>query len=116
AALARFNSRRPLPQPEAPPTPEEADPAVPPPPEEWVHAPKVPCGAFVGHALASFRDSASAPGEIKDVYMLAPGDLIDITTVSGVNADEGGRLSGVRDRLLVTGYFKSEMSEYDAGL
>ena len=57
--------------------------------------------AFVGHALASFRDRTAKPGEVKDLYMLAPGDVIDITTVSGVSADEGGRLSGVRDRFVV---------------
>src|SRR5581483_4928694 len=38
------------------------------------------------------------------------------TTVSGANDDDGGRLTGVRDRVLLAGYFKSEMSEYDSGL
>src|SRR5439155_18728387 len=73
-------------------------------------------GAFVGYAIASYRDKYAAPGEVKDMYMLAPGDLIELTTVSGVSANEGGRLTGVRDRCLVTGYLKTEMSEYDAGL
>ncbi|HEY1377453.1 MAG TPA: FtsX-like permease family protein [Gemmataceae bacterium] len=123
-ALERYNSlHRPLPPPpEPPPAAAAADPAgdpqagTPPPPDEWVHEPKVLRGAFVGHALASFRDRSAKPGEVKDVYLLAPGDAIELTTVSGVNADEGGRLTGVRDRMLVTGYFKSEMSETDAGL
>ena len=46
--------------------------------------------------------------------MIAPGDVIDITTVSGVNAGEGGHLRGVTDRVALAGYFKSEMSEYDS--
>jgi lipoprotein-releasing system permease protein len=42
--------------------------------------------------------------------------VIDLTTVSGVSAEDGGRLAGVRDRVLLTGYFKSEMSEADSSL
>jgi lipoprotein-releasing system permease protein len=113
--IERFRSRRLPPPPEPAPEPAAANLDAPPPVAVWENMPKKEItGAFVGHALASFRDRTVKPGEIKDIYMLAPGDVIDITTVSGVNADEGGRLSGVRDRVVVTGYFKSEMSEYDS--
>jgi lipoprotein-releasing system permease protein len=114
-ALQRLESRRLPPPPREPPPPAEADPSVPPPPEPWVVPPKPLRGAFVGYAIASFRDRHAAPGAVKDVYMLEPGDPIELTTVSGVG-EEGGKLTGVRDRCLVAGYFKSEMSEYDAGL
>src|SRR5439155_750953 len=43
-------------------------------------------------------------------------DVIDLDTVGGVSGDDGGRLTGVRGRVLVAGYFKSEMSETDASL
>jgi lipoprotein-releasing system permease protein len=113
-ARDRFNSRRLPPQPEPAPDPAVANLDVPP-VADWKDRPtRDITGAFVGHALAAFRDRTARLGEIKDVYMLAPGDVIDITTVSGVNADEGGRLRGVTDRVVLTGYFKSEMSEYDS--
>jgi lipoprotein-releasing system permease protein len=115
-ALKRLNfiRRRLPPPPEAIPEP-AANLDAAPPVAAWENKPaKEITGAFVGHALASYRDRAAKPGEVKDLYMIAPGDVIDITTVSGVNADEGGRLRGVTDRVALTGYFKSEMSEYDS--
>ncbi len=118
-AQERFQSRL-LPRPpEPPPPPAALDPSAPPPPAPWTDRPqkRFDRGAFVGYAIASFRDQhATAPGDIKDVYMLVPGDVIELTTVSGVSAEEGGKLTGVRDRCVVAGYFRSEMSEYDAGL
>jgi lipoprotein-releasing system permease protein len=115
-ALDRFNSRRLPPRPD--PAPNAAgDPTAPPPVEEWTDMPKHQLvGAFVGHALASFRDRTAKPGEVKDLYMLYPGDAVDITTVSGVNSEDGGRLTGVRDHIILTGYYKSDMSESDSGL
>lgn len=116
-ALSRFESRRIPAPPEPAPAASDADPSAPPPPAPWDDRPqKVMRGAIIGHALASFRDQGARPGEIKDLYMLAPGDMIELTTVSGVNSEAGGKLTGIRDRMLITGYFKSEMSEYDSGL
>src|SRR5947209_2171684 len=53
-ALKRFNAYR-LPPPPVP-APADADPNAPPPVEAWDLPPRPPIGAFVGHALASFRD------------------------------------------------------------
>jgi lipoprotein-releasing system permease protein len=116
-ATLRFESHRPPPPQEPPPT-AQIEPPDSPPPAPWTEMPKKEFrGAFVGYAIASYRDKyTSTAGNVKDVYMLAPGDVIELTTVSGVNADEGGKLTGVRDRCLVAGYLKTEMSEYDAGL
>ncbi len=113
-ARMQLNRRRLPPPPERIPNSAALNPDVPP-VADWDDKPiKQITGAFVGHALASFRDRTAKPGEVKDRYMIAPGDVMDITTVSGVNADEGGRLRGVTDRIALTGYFKSEMSEYDS--
>jgi lipoprotein-releasing system permease protein len=98
-----------MPPPPPPPPAEHFDPAAPPPPEEWVRPPKTICGAIVGQALASFRDRNAGPDQpVKDVFFLNPGDEITLTTVSGA------KLLPVIDRFLITGYFKSEMSEYDS--
>lgn len=85
------------------------DPTLPPPPEPPPAREKVVCGAIVGHAIASFRNPHHEPGQKpEDVYLLQPGDDIVLTTVSGQ------KLAPVYDRFVVTDYFKSEMSEYDA--
>jgi lipoprotein-releasing system permease protein len=116
-AMQRFNSRLLPPPPEAMPTPAETDPSAPPPVAPWVDVPKRQLtGAYFGHALASYRDRTAKPGEVRDIYMLAPGDMADITTVSGLGGEDDGRLSGVRDHIILTGYYKSDMSESDSGL
>jgi lipoprotein-releasing system permease protein len=115
-ALARHNSRFLPPPPEKAPPMAQTDPNVPPPPAEWDDRPKKQLvGAFIGHALASFRDRTADPTQVRDCYMLAPGDMVDITTISGVAGDENGKLNGVRDHLLLTGYYKSEMADADSG-
>jgi lipoprotein-releasing system permease protein len=85
------------------------DPSEPPPPEPPEIKEKVVCGAFVGKAIVSYRDPLQPPGEKpRDIDLLAPGDDIIITTVSGQ------KLAPVYDRFVVCDYFKSEMSEYDS--
>jgi lipoprotein-releasing system permease protein len=85
------------------------DPNEPPPPTPPEAREKIPVCAIVGHALASYRKPNHKPGEKpEDVYILAPGDDIIITTVSGQ------KLAPVYDRFVVCDYFKSEMSEYDS--
>jgi lipoprotein-releasing system permease protein len=112
-ALERFNSRRLPPPAEAAPPMAEAGLDAPPPVAPWTDMPKKQLrGAYVGHALVSYRDRTAAPGEVKDMYLLAPGDPVDITTIAGRGSD----ITGVRDHILLTGYFKSDMSEADAGL
>jgi lipoprotein-releasing system permease protein len=74
-------------------------PPAPPPSQDFV-----PERLIVGQALAFFRD----PRTGKDVCMLAEGDDVVITTVSG------GKLRPVWARFVVCDYFRSGMSEYDA--
>src|SRR5262249_38204762 len=81
---------------------EKPDPEPPP------STPYVPHGIIVGHAIASYRvKGAHADTEVKDKYVLQPGDDVIITTISGA------KLIPVYDRFVVCDYFKSEMSEYD---
>jgi lipoprotein-releasing system permease protein len=92
---------QPLPE---PPAPGEKPPPAPPPDE-----PFVPRGAIVGFAIGHYRNpEAKANDPNKDITILEPGDDVILTTVSGV------RLTPVEARFVVSGYFKSEMSEYDA--
>jgi lipoprotein-releasing system permease protein len=89
--------------PREPPVPGEPPPPDPPPSEV-----KIPAGIIVGYAIATFRQRKAHAGDPeKDFVMLAPGDDVIITTVSGA------RLAPVFDRFVVCDYFKSEMSEYD---
>lgn len=80
------------------------EPPPPDPPEERI---KIPHGAIIGKAIASYRDR-KADGDVKDRFMLHRGDDVIITTVSG------GKLAPVYDRFVVCSYFQSEMSEYDS--
>jgi lipoprotein-releasing system permease protein len=68
-----------------------------------------PAGAFVGYAIAHFRDPEATVGDPnKDVPVLQPGDEVVITTISGQ------RLAPVYESVVVADFFKSEMSEYDS--
>ncbi|MBI3412027.1 MAG: ABC transporter permease [Planctomycetes bacterium] len=88
--------------------PEEPRPPGDPPPPKAPPSPiKISEGAIVGNLIASFRKDV-APGKVEEVYLLNPGESIILTTVSGQ------RMTPVNDRFEITGYFKSEMSEYDA--
>jgi lipoprotein-releasing system permease protein len=78
---------------------------------EWARKDQVeyvPEGIILGHAIAHFRDKDPDTGEYVDVRTLAPGDDVIITTVKGQG------LKPVEARFVVTDYFRSEMSEYDA--
>jgi lipoprotein-releasing system permease protein len=89
--------------PEPPASGEKPPPAPPPDP------PYVPRGAIVGYAIGHFRNPEAHANDVKkDVTSLELGDDVILTTVSGV------RLSPVEARFAVSGYFRSEMSEYDA--
>jgi lipoprotein-releasing system permease protein len=80
-----------------------------PPPEPPPSRPFVPQGIIIGNAIASIRlKQAHADTEVKDFYLLLPGDEATITTVSGA------RLAPVSARFVVVDYIKTEMSEYDA--
>src|SRR5262249_3321441 len=53
-------------------------------PEPPPSTPYVPHGIIVGHAIASYRvKGAHADTEVKDKYVLQPGDDVIITTISG---------------------------------
>ena len=89
---------------EPPPAPGQKPPPAPPP-----EVPDLPHGAIVGYAIAHYRDpGASADEAKKDIRALDLGEDVILTTVSGV------RLQPIEARFAVTGYFKSEMSEYDS--
>jgi lipoprotein-releasing system permease protein len=91
------------------PMPEPAPLGEKPQPEPPPEVPDVPHGAIVGFAIAHYRNPlASADDPKKDIRCLDLGDDIILMTVSGV------RLTEVEGRFAVTGYFQSEMSEYDS--
>jgi lipoprotein-releasing system permease protein len=83
-------------------------PGEPPPPEPPPSEIKVPEGAIIGHAIASFRHRDPDTHQTKDYYVLRPGDDVVITTIGGE------KLAPVYDRFVICDYFKSEMSEYDS--
>jgi lipoprotein-releasing system permease protein len=83
-------------------------PAPDPPPSK----PFVPEGVILGHAIAHTRrhikdELGNVSHQTEEVKLLAPGDDVIITTVSGE------KLSPVYARFAVADYFRSEMSEYD---
>ncbi len=88
--------------------PPPLEPGQIPPPEPPPIEPHIPKGVILGHAIAHYRHRESeTSSEMKEVEVLAPGDDVILTTVSGQ------KLSPVYDRFAVVDFFKSEMSEYD---
>ncbi len=84
-------------------------PGEPPPPEPPPFEEKLPEAAILGNALASIRaKDAHAATEVKDFYILHPGDEVILYTI------KGPKLMPINDRFVVNGFFKSEMSEYDS--
>jgi lipoprotein-releasing system permease protein len=85
------------------------DPSQPPDPMRPPSPIKIPQGTIVGNLIASYRKTGKGPdAKTEEIYLLRPGDTIILTTLSGQ------RMAPVYDRFVVTGYFKSEMSEYDS--
>jgi lipoprotein-releasing system permease protein len=79
-----------------------------PPPDPVPETPYEPTGVIVGNAIASYRNrNARADSPSKDTYLLQPGDELRIFTVGAQ------KLEPVFDTLIVSDYYKSEMSEYD---
>jgi lipoprotein-releasing system permease protein len=72
------------------------------------HVARVPKGAVVGHLIAHYKYRDADTGAIKEAQAIKVGESIVLTTVSGQ------RLTPVYDSFIVTDFFKSEMSEYDA--
>src|SRR5262249_17928576 len=87
-----------------------------PPPEPPDVTPYVPQGLIVGNAIASFRGKMAPTEETaRDIYILEPGDLVTVTTVSSnIHSPQGTKLLPVSSNFVVCDYFKSEMSEYDS--
>src|SRR5262249_6112730 len=83
------------------------DPPPPMAPPEIVH---LPHGAIVGNLIATFR-RPDVDKDGKPIYreepILAPGDTIVLSTLSGA------KLVPVYDRFVVADYFQSGLSEYD---
>ncbi len=90
---------------------EPGNPDDPPPVAPTPHRVKLPCGAFVGNLIASFRTKEAKLDKddkgYRDQYVIAHGQPIYLTTISGE------KMVPVMDRFVVVDYFKSEMSEYD---
>ena len=85
-------------------------PGDPPPPMQPPQIMHLPHGAILGNLIATFRrpdkDKDGNPITVEDT-ILAPGDTIVLTTVSGA------KLVPVYDRFVVADYFQSGLSEYD---
>lgn len=79
-----------------------------PPPKSPPYIPRIPRGIIVGHLIAHFnyRDPDNN-NKLKEVCAIHKGDTIVLTTVSGQ------RLTPVYDSMIVTDYFRSEMSDFD---
>jgi lipoprotein-releasing system permease protein len=107
AAKFRMQAFR-LPAAPSPPAVETL-PTDPPPPEPWIHEEKQLNGAILGHALAHFR-RYRPDGSYVPEYTREPGDTVTLICPGGA------KLAPEFDRFAVAGYFKSEMSEYDANL
>lgn len=108
AAATRLNMFR-LPDPPSMPQMDMPKDGEPPPPDDWKHDERQIQGAFVGHAIAHFRHFPPEGGH-QDIYTLEPGDTFTIICPGGA------KLVPEFDRFAVTGYFRSEMSEYDANV
>ena len=102
----------PPPPPEAPNPaflPEFGQPPLPSFPKAQLDETPPMAGAFVGYSIANMRKrDATAASENKDIMVAEKGDEIILFTVSGQ------RLTPVYNSVIVSDYFKSEMSEYDA--
>lgn len=90
-----------------------------PPTSPWIREDSfsLPRGIIVGHAIGSFRDPKTPPGEpARTIYMLKPGDTVTLLTASVTTPIPGGATSvqPVRITCAVSDYIKTEMSEYDS--
>jgi lipoprotein-releasing system permease protein len=67
-------------------------------------------GIVVGHAIANFRDRDPKTGEMVDREILKRGDDVLLATVGASGSKP------VSQNFIITDYFKSEMTEYDANV
>ena len=108
-AKAWFDWSNPLPPALPLPGPENWPQGVPP-PDAPPELPRDPKGAIIGFALASYKDRDPQTGQLGDIYVLHPGDTINILTV-GAGKNE---IEPVHSPFVVAGYIKTEMAEYDS--
>jgi lipoprotein-releasing system permease protein len=97
--------------------PQVGDPLGPPPaipaPELPPTAPPRLTGVIVGYSLAHFRFENPETKQIETVCALPEGADVFLATL-GANVEKPEDMRPVYGTYLVTGYFKSEMSEYDS--
>ncbi len=109
---ARHSERYPPPPPEPPNPaflPEFGGPPLPTFPKAELDETPPMAGAIVGFSIANVRKhDATADSKNKDLTLAEKGDELILFTVSGQ------RLTPVYNSVIVSDYFKSEMSEYDA--
>jgi lipoprotein-releasing system permease protein len=110
AARSRFEWQNPVAA-ELPPLAPPGWPAgFPPPPAPPPQAPRDPQGVIVGFAIASYRVTDPDTKLARDVFVLHPGDTINLLTI-GVGKRE---IVPVQSPFVVTGYIQTQMAEYDA--
>jgi lipoprotein-releasing system permease protein len=104
-----FEWSNPLPPPLPPQIPDLWPKGVPP-PEAPPEQPRDPKGAIIGFALASYKEQDPVTGKPVDRFVLHPGDTINILTVGAGKSE----VAPVHFHLVVAGYIKTEMAEYDS--
>jgi lipoprotein-releasing system permease protein len=108
-ARARFERQNPLPQGLPELAPEDLQPGVPP-PDATPSMERDPKGIIVGIALASYKDRDRQTGQLQDVYVLQPGDTVNVLTIGVGKRD----IEPIYSPFVVAGYIKTEMAEYDS--
>ena len=78
-----------------------------PPPRAVPYIPRIPKGIIVGHLIAHYTYRDPETKNIKEVCAIRKGATIVLTTISGQ------RMTPVYDSMIVTDYFRSEMSDFD---
>jgi lipoprotein-releasing system permease protein len=108
-AKKRFEDHHLLPHELPQALPEGWPPGVPPPEQTPVTQRDVK-GIIVGFALASYKDKIPGTDKMEDVFVIHPGDAVNILTIgAGKNSIEP-----VNSPFAVAGYIKTEMAEYDS--
>ena len=79
-------------------------------PDAPPHEISEPKGIIVGYALASYRDHNVLTGALEDVFVIQPGDVVNVLTVGAGKQD----IQPVYSPFVVVDYVRTEMAEYDS--
>ena len=108
-AKARFELENPLPGFQHQLIPEGWPSGVPL-PEDTPYIPRDPKGIIIGFAIASYRDKNPQTNQLEDMYVLHPGDTVNILTIGSGKQE----IHPVFSPFIVAGYIRTEMAEYDS--